>query len=149
MRRFNAGEIEALAERFADRADWRLFAWSSKLGHLEIVAPDRAEAFIEERFAEMEETEPSNPFREPWEALQSGADEAGLRLVLVRAAELAEGGGPPVPALVFGLRHDEGGEELVFATVFGELMEEVALHGTAAVLEQGVGVDPDRARGRD
>ncbi|MFO7780228.1 MAG: hypothetical protein R6W94_01225 [Spirochaetia bacterium] len=148
VRDFNAGEIDALAKEYADRLDWRLFAWAGDLGHLEMVPSDDTDSYVEEHITTIAGDDHRTATEKGWAEARSGADEHDLRWVLVNADGFAGVPELGVPAAVFGVVEQNGEESFAVGTVFIELIEEITVVGrpVSAIVEQGIGVDPQRAR---
>lgn len=146
VRDFNAGEIEALADEYADRLDWRLFDWSEQLGELETVPADETESFVEGYIADIDEKEQRAAFEQGWEEARAGAAEHDLRWVIVEAEGLAEEALVGVPALAFGVVDTDEGQAFAVGTAFDELIEELVMIETSMsrIAEEGVGADPER-----
>lgn len=143
---FNAGELDGLSERFGDRVDARVFTRSSQLTPLSVIAPEDAEAFIEGYIAGIERENLKSLYKSGWTDAVAGAEKHGVGLVIVRSKGLEAylGRRLYVPALVFGVCSKEGAEEIVFGTVFAELMEEMDMQDGSMdkVVGEGIGVRP-------
>jgi hypothetical protein len=153
VERANADDHAAIAERFADSVDWRFFRHASMLGRLKILPPADAEGFVGEYLDKMEHAERAEASRKSWGKAKAGADAAQVRLVIVHAEGLEEQldhqSGPYVPAMIFGVRQTKAGEEMVFGTVFDELMEDLSRADFSEVLEEGIGVNPEKVRSHE
>ena len=151
VQEFNAGDIETLAQTWGERVDWRVFTRSEQLVPLRVVPPEETDSFVagyiegidRERFKEM--------CQAGWQQAKAGAATHGIQLVVVhsKGLEAYTGRRLYVPALVFGVAGKPGGHDIVFGTVFAELMEELSQSDGSMdrIVEEGIDADPEKLGG--
>lgn len=144
---FNAGEVDSLSQRFGDRVDSRVFTRASQLTPVSIVEPDTAAAFIEGYIEKIGRENLEALYKTGWTHAVAGAKKHGVGLVIVHSEGLEAylGRRLYVPALVFGVRSKEGADQIVFGTVFAELMEAMDTQDGSMdkVVGEGIGVHPE------
>jgi hypothetical protein len=147
VQKFNAGEVDALGKRFGDRIDYRVFTRAPQLGKLGVIEPQKADAFIKGYVEQMDRDELRTLYATGWTDAKVGAKKHDVGLVVVRSEGLESmlGRRLYVPALVFGVRSTDGGDEIVFGTVFAELLEEIGMQEGSMdrVIREGIGVRPE------